>query len=107
MKGSDHAASLTPLEFTELVNSIRRIEKMLGSKEKVLYEELKPLREKLAKSIATKVAIPKGTVITRDMLTVKGPGGAIPPAKIEIIVGKVAQTDLLDDVLVPKEALDW
>jgi sialic acid synthase SpsE len=107
MKGSDHAASLTPDEFAELVRSIRRVEKILGVADKRLHEELIPLREKLAKSVATKVALKKGVVITKDMLTVKGPGNGIPPSQLEQLVGKVVPQDLEDDVLVPKEALNW
>ncbi len=108
MKGGDHAGSLIPSELKELVTSIRRIENILGKEtEKVLHPELIPLREKLAKSVATKVAIPKGTVITTDMLMVKGPGNGIVPAKLEMLVGKIAKKDLDQDVIVPKEALEW
>ena len=32
MKGPDHFASITPLELKNLVNDIRRTEKILGSK---------------------------------------------------------------------------
>ncbi|MFZ2886914.1 MAG: N-acetylneuraminate synthase family protein [Minisyncoccia bacterium] len=107
MKGSDHAASLEPNQFKELVISIRRIEKILGAPEKKLYDELKPLREKLAKSVATRVAIPKGTRIEVHMLTVKGPGGGIAPRDMSSLVGRTAQTDIADDALVPSEALTW
>ena len=107
MKGSDHAASLEPHQFKELVESIRRIEKILGKAERVIIDELKPLREKLAKSIATTMPIKKGTVISREMLTVKGPGTGIVPARINDLVGKVAEEDLGEDVIVPKSALTW
>jgi sialic acid synthase len=107
MKGSDHAASLEPHQFKELVDSIRRIETILGSAEKVMYPELVPLREKLAKSIVTKYKIPKGTVITRDMLGVKSPGSGIAPRHIDDLVGKTAAQDLDEDIVIPKEALSW
>lgn len=105
MKGSDHAASLEPKELTELIRMIRRIEKILGSSEKKMYDELKPLREKLAKSVATRVFIPKGTLITEEMLTVKGPGGGIAPRDLASLVGKTAQEDIPEDALVPKSAI--
>lgn len=108
MKGGDHAASLEPHQLKELVEHIRRIEKILGdSQEKIIHEELKPLREKLAKSIASTRRIPKGTIITRDMLTVKGPGTGIIPAKLDTIVGKVAKEDIEEDTILPKSALNW
>lgn len=107
MKGSDHAGSLEPQELAALVRDIRRIEKINGSREKILYPELIPLREKLAKSVATTTAIAKGTRITADMLTVKGPGTGIAPRDLGKLVGKVAAEDLAQDTIVPKAALAW
>ncbi len=107
MKGSDHAGSLEPHELKELVGSIRRTEVILGIPERIMYEELTPLREKLAKSIATKTLIPEGTVITRNMLTIKGPGTGITPGKLDDIIGRIAEKDLEEDIIIPKSALDW
>jgi sialic acid synthase SpsE len=107
MKGSDHAASLDPVQFKELVDNIRRIEKILGKSKKIMYDELKPLREKLAKSIVTKKVIKKGTVIKRDMLTVKGPGTGISPLRIDDLVGLIAEEDIEEDKLIPVKALNW
>lgn len=108
MKGSDHSGSLEPHQFTELVSSIRRIEKILGdSKERILPAELKPLREKLAKSVASRVAIKKGTLITQEMLAVKGPGTGIPPAKIYDLIGKIAKEDIAEDTIITAKAMYW
>lgn len=107
MKGSDHSGSLEPQEFKTMIEKIRRIERILGKPEKIMYEELRPLREKLAKSVATRVAIPKGTVITRNMLVIKGPGNGIKPKDLAVLVGKIAQEDIGEDVLVPISALGW
>lgn len=107
MKGSDHAASLEPHQFKDLVDSIRRVEKILGSSEKILYDELKPLREKLAKSVVACTAIARGAVITADMLAVKGPGNGIKPSRMGELVGRVAQTDIEEDTHIPTDALNW
>lgn len=107
MKGSDHGASLEPQQFKELVDQIRQVEKIHGVAERIMYDELKPLREKLAKSVATKTAIPAGAVITPEMLTIKGPGHGIRPGKLYDLVGRVAAQDLDEDVVIPSEALDW
>ncbi|MEX0931909.1 MAG: N-acetylneuraminate synthase family protein [Candidatus Paceibacterota bacterium] len=107
MKGSDHAGSLEPHELKELVDSIRRIEKILGKGGKTMHEELKPLRDKLAKSVATKRVIKKGEVLTKDMFTIKGPGTGIKPRDMEKLYGLVAEKDLDEDVIVPVEALGW
>ncbi len=107
MKGSDHAASLEPHQFKELVDGIRAIEAIKGVPQKIMYPELAPLREKLAKSVVAKVAISTGTVITVDMLTVKGPGHGIKPGQISNLVGRVAQENLSEDSHLPLGALEW
>ena len=107
MKGSDHAASLEPGQFKELISSIRRIEAILGKSEKPLYDELRPLRDKLAKSVVAKVAIASGAVITADMLTVKGPGSGIKPSLLGVLVGRTARQDVAADTLLPPAALSW
>jgi len=106
MKGSDHSASLEPHQFKDLVYQIRRIEKILGRAEKIVYDDLIPLREKLAKSVASKIKIPKGTIITRDMLTVKGPGTGIKPGRIYEVVGRIASIDIEEDTIINKDSLD-
>jgi sialic acid synthase len=107
MKGGDHSGSLEPHQLKELVSTIRRIEGILGNAvDKIIHEELKPLREKLAKSVASKVRIPKGTIITRDMLTIKGPGTGIIPARINDLVGKIAPSDVEEDTILPKNFLN-
>jgi len=107
MKGSDHAASLEPKELKELIEKIKTVEKIRGEAKKIIYEELKPIREKLAKSIVSKKDIPKGTVITEEMFSIKGPGSGIKPSLIREVIGRVAQVDIEKDKLIPSEALNW
>jgi sialic acid synthase len=107
MKGSDHAASLEPMEFEAMVTDIRRMESILGKPERIMYEELTPLREKLAKSVATRVELKKGQVLTSDILTIKGPGTGIKPSQIKDLIGRIVQEDLKEDVLLPLESLSW
>lgn len=107
MKGSDHAASLEPQQFKELVDSIRRIEKIKGAGEKIFYPELQPLREKLAKSLVASVRIPAGTVISADMLAIKGPGNGIKPSLAGELIGRRAAIDIEEDTHLPIEALHW
>ncbi len=107
MKGSDHAGSLEPAQFKELVSSVRRLEKIMGRAEKILYDELVPLREKLSKSITAKVPIRRGTIITADMLAIKGPGKGIKPSLLKEVIGRRALKDLEADTHLPPEALAW
>lgn len=107
MKGSDQAASLEPEGLKRVVRYIRNVEAAFGNGEKQILDSEIPIRHKLAKSIATAEAIPKGTVITRDVITVKGPGNGLKPVFIPHLIGRVAQVDLDEDILFPAEALEW
>ena len=103
MKGGDHAASLEPKELQELIRNIRIIEQALGSfnKEKLVSET--KCFEKLSKSIVSTRFISRGTVISRDMLTTKGPGTGISPMDLDKVVGSVAKTDIAEDVVLKRD----
>uniref|UniRef100_A0A4W5QNI4 N-acetylneuraminic acid synthase a n=1 Tax=Hucho hucho TaxID=62062 RepID=A0A4W5QNI4_9TELE len=70
-KGSDHKASLEPSELTELV--------------------------KLGKSVVAKVAIPKGTVLSMDMLGVKD---------LFQLVGKAVTEDVEEDESITPDVVE-
>ncbi len=107
MPGPDHAASLELQGLERLVRYIRIIEKSMGSSEKRILESEKPVRDRLAKSIVAKCDIPRGTLITEDMLTVKGPGNGLKPSHLGLLCDRVARIDIKRDTLIPKEALEW
>jgi len=103
MKGGDHAASLEPGGFAKLVRDIRHIEVSMGSGEKQVQESEREVFKKLAKSVVSATAIPAGTTITREMLTTKGPGTGISPARIGEVVGQVAKVNIDKDVVIKGE----
>lgn len=107
MRGSDHHMSIEPSTFKDMVEQIRRIEVMLGSKEKRIHAAELPVREKHAKSIVAKRAIKKGDRISKEDLTFKSPGNGILPMKVQDLVGRTAQVDIGEDTVVPIEALSW
>lgn len=99
MRGSDHAASLELSGFRDLVMGRRKVEKALGGFVKCLQPGEAPMKAKLAKSAVSTMPIKKGTVVTREMITFKSPGDAIPPHKIDdVLVGKTAKKDIEEDV---------
>lgn len=106
-KGSDHEASLVPTELAELVRSIRLVERALGNGIKQMLPCEKPCHDKLGKSVVAKVNIPKGTVLTRDMLTVKvaEPMG-VAAEDIYDLVGKPVLEDVEEDESVLPEVVD-
>jgi sialic acid synthase len=98
MRGSDHAASLELSGFRDLVLGRRKIELALGGFEKVLQPGEAEMKAKLAKSAVSLRRIPKGTVVTREMITFKSPGDAIPPNAVDkVLIGKTANVDIEGD----------
>lgn len=88
--GPDHKASIEPDELKELVKSIRAVEKSFGSFEKLPVESEKKILEVARKSIVAVKDIPKGTIITENMLTLKRPGTGLEPRYWDEIIGKKA-----------------
>lgn len=105
MKGGDHAASLEIQGLTKLIRDIKIVEEALGDYNKTRQPSEEACFKKLTKSVVSAVFIPKSTTITRDMLTVKGPGTGISPMDIDLIVGMVANIDIKEDCIIKMDQL--
>ncbi|XP_004322851.1 sialic acid synthase [Sagmatias obliquidens] len=106
-KGSDHSASLEPVELAELVRSVRLVERALGSPTKQLLPCEMACNEKLGKSVVAKVKIPEGTILTLDMLTVKvGEPKGYPPEDIFSLVGKKVLVTVEEDDTIMEESVE-
>jgi len=104
-EGPDHMASATIDEFRQLVQSIRRIDEMLGSEVKSFSAEENKIREMARKSIVAKVNIAKGSTITENMICFKRPGTGIPSLSIDLVIGKKANTDISSNRIIKLEQL--
>ncbi len=92
MDGPDHAASLEPHGFKKLVRDIHQVMQALGTgKEKYFTMGEILNREVLAKSLVATRRIEPGETITREMVTVKGPGQGLSPQRYTELIGRVAQ----------------
>ena len=107
MKGGDHAASLEPGGFGKLVRDVRHIEAAMGGSAKSVQASEAPVFKKLAKSVVSAVAIPSGTVLERSMLTTKGPGTGISPAKLDQLIGKKVVRDIEADIVMMDTDIAW
>ena len=83
LPGPDHKASAEPAQFREMVEAIRYVEHALGDGVKRPTRSEEETKMVARRSIVAKADIPKGTVITEDMLDVKRPGTGIPPRRFE------------------------
>lgn len=94
LPGPDHRASLEPHELKEMVNSIRNVERAIGDGIKRPTKDEEKIKKVSRRSIVAKVDIPKGTVITEDMLDTKRPGTGIVPKDMNMIVGRRARKNI-------------
>jgi sialic acid synthase SpsE/sugar phosphate isomerase/epimerase len=91
MDGPDHAASLEPQGFSKMVRDIRQVTQALGTGKEKYFSMGEILnREVLAKSLVATQPIKPGDEITREMITVKGPGQGLSPQRYTDLIGKIA-----------------
>ena len=106
LPGPDHQASLEPPQLKEMIQNIRLTSQALGSEiKKVELSELEN-RKKLRKSIVAQLDILKGTIIDRNMLSIKRPGTGIKPSGLYEILGKKAAKIIKKDTLISFEDIE-
>ena len=104
--GIDHHLSLNPEEMKRMVDEIRQVEKMLGSSEKIVTESEKETRMMARRSIISNCYIPKGVILTKEMIVIKRPGYGIHPREYNKIIGKRACQDIKADTLLTLDMLE-
>ena len=99
MYGSDAKNSMEPSEFASMVGYIREIERSLDSMvdKDAMVRDLGDMKSIFEKSIVSKTAISKGSLLTKDNISVKKPGDGIPARCFNDVVGKRAARDIAVD----------
>lgn len=100
LPGPDHQASLEPHELQDMIAGIRTVELALGSGAKRPVQSEADNRLIIRRSLAAACNIPKGTVISLDMLKALRPASGISPALIEKVVGYRAKHSLVAGQLI-------
>lgn len=100
LKGNDHYHAMDPSDAKAILAAIARMDMLRGSGDLVSLETEEAARRNARRSIVSAGFIPKGSVITRDMLTFKRPGTGISPKRLEEIAGCVATVDIEDDTII-------
>lgn len=100
MEGPDHRTSLNSEELKKMVQSIRNIEKALGTGNKVASCSEMTNKSVVRKSIVAKRNISKGELLSGENLTTKRPGNGISPMKWYNVVGTLAVRDFNEDELI-------
>jgi N,N'-diacetyllegionaminate synthase len=103
--GPDHAMSLTPAQLAEYVAAARRTAQALGSGTLGMSSIEANVRAVARKSVVAAAPIPAGVTISAAMLTVKRPGGGIPPDELDAVVGRQARAAIAADTVLTWDAL--
>jgi N-acetylneuraminate synthase/sialic acid synthase len=97
-KGTDHAFSLEPIGLTKLVRDLHRTRLAFGNGIKAPYESERDPLMKMGKKIVAARAIPAGTILQRQDLTLKSPADeGLPPYELEKLIGHSVTVDLQED----------
>jgi len=104
MPGPDHPFAIEPEELRALVRAVRTVEAALGNGrlEGPSEEEAVEMYALARRSVVAARAIPTGTPIRREQLTVKRPGYGVAPKHLELLVGRTARVDIEED-----EVITW
>jgi len=98
MKGTDQPGSLEEAGLKKLIQYIKATKIAMGDGEKIVNPATKASKEKLARSITSRITISKGTVLTEEMLTLKSPGTGLKWVEKDLIIGKSANRNINNDV---------
>jgi N-acetylneuraminate synthase len=89
MFGPDVSSSVTTSELRQLVEGVRFLEQARSHPvdNDAAARELEPLRQLFGKSIVAQRDLPAGTVLAPADLALKKPGGGLPPARMDAVLG--------------------
>jgi len=93
MGGPDSDFSMEPLEFKQMVDSIRNVEKALGNVSYELSDKVKANRE-FSRSLFVVEDMKKGDIITEGNVRSIRPGFGLHPKYLKEILGKQVKKDL-------------
>lgn len=97
MIGTDHAAALEEEGLRRVVRYIRICARSMGDGKKRFNPVAAEAKEKLARSLTSRVPIPAGSTLTEEMLILKSPGTGLLWRERNRIVGRKASRDILID----------
>jgi N-acetylneuraminate synthase/N,N'-diacetyllegionaminate synthase len=102
LPGPDHAASIEPAEFKQMMTHIRAVEAALGDGRKIPAPCESNTAEVARRSVVAGRALAAGTTLTAQDLAVKRPGTGILPKYFEALIGRTLARSIDGD-----EPLQW
>ena len=92
LPGPDHSYALEPVEFAQMVQAIRTVERALGSSEKIMLSD--EGRYARRESLRAARDIAQGETLSSEMLVAQRPGDGLRPRFLKAIVGQKTRVPL-------------
>ncbi len=99
LPGPDHAMSLEPAELRAYIGEIRAMTAALGTGVLGMTDLEAEVRAVARKSVVAATFLAAGTRLRPELLTLKRPGGGIPPDELESLAGRTVNRDVPADAL--------
>jgi len=87
----DHEASLDPIEFKRLVESVKLVHKALGTGIKSVLPTEQKWRKAARKSLFAAEDIPGGSLIAEHHITIRRPSDGLHPHYLPLLLGRTAK----------------
>lgn len=88
LHGPDHAASLDPVSFAQMVQGIRRVEAMRGDGVKAPRPEERDTARVARRSVVVQADLPAGAILQTAQLACRRPGTGIAPRDLDKLPGR-------------------
>ena len=102
LPGNDHYHAMDPDDVREFLSMQRYFDSMMGIRKKTIMPVEKNARKYARRSLVATHFIEADSSITEEMLSIKRPGTGISPKFYDIIVGRKARIDIMED-----EPITW
>ena len=106
MTGSGHFFAVDPDSLKKMVENIRLAQTVLGDGKLGVAESEKKAWTSARRSVVAEVPIPKGTIITSEMLGIKRPADGLPANMINTVIGKRACQDIKPDQAIDLDMIE-
>ena len=105
LKGNDHYHAMDPSDAKRILDAIDEMDLIRGCGEIRCLDTEAAARKNARRSIVSATDIPKGTLITEEMLTYKRPGTGISPVRMPELLGKTALVDIPEDTILQEQMI--
>ena len=103
LPGVDQKASIEPNELKKLINDLKQIKKIKGSKDKKVVKEEVDTKLSLRRNLVANKNLFKVNYIKKSDIAIKRPGTGFEPRYLEYVVGKKIKKNIKKDEILNKK----